>query len=215
MRDDTQGLAPEAQDGFAYELSKRAVDIVGGLVGLALLAPLLLVIGIAVKTSSPGPVFYRGERTGRYGKPFRIFKFRSMIVGADRGAGTTSRSDTRVTSVGRFLRRHKLDELPQLLNVLRGDMSFVGPRPELPRYTEQYTGEQLIVLAVKPGITDYASLEFANLHELIDDDNPDRSFEERVLNEKNRLRVQYVRDRGFWLDIRLIILTIAHVLRVK
>jgi lipopolysaccharide/colanic/teichoic acid biosynthesis glycosyltransferase len=134
-----------------------------------------------------------------------------MVVGADKGAGTTSRNDPRVTAVGRFIRRYKLDELPQLLNVLVGDMSFVGPRPELPRYTDQYQGEELLILQVRPGITDYSSLKFSNLNDLIGDEDPDQAYEEKILAEKNRLRIQYVKDQSFWLDLSLILKTILRV----
>jgi len=191
-----------------YEVAKRFVDVIAALLGLLVLSPVLTGIAVWVKATSQGTVFYRGIRTGRFGRPFRIMKFRTMVVGAEQGAGTTSRDDPRITRTGKFLRRCKLDELPQLFNVLMGDMSFVGPRPELPRYTTQYRGEELAILAVKPGITDYSSITFANLNDLISDEDPDRSFEENVLAEKNRLRVQYVKERGFWRDMGLIAKTI-------
>lgn len=197
-----------------YEFSKRIMDISGALAGLFLLSPLFIAIALAIKTTSPGPVFYRGVRTGHNGRKFRIFKFRSMVVGADNGAGTTSRDDPRITPIGRLIRRKKLDELPQLLNVLRGEMSFVGPRPELPRYTSQYQGDELLILSVKPGITDYASLEFSNLNDLISDDDPDQAFESTVLAKKNKLRMQYVKDRSFGLDIKLICKTMGRVLGI-
>jgi lipopolysaccharide/colanic/teichoic acid biosynthesis glycosyltransferase len=198
-----------------YEICKRGFDITIALIGLLLLFPMLIFISIAVKFTSPGPVFYRAFRTGYLGIPFRIFKFRSMVVGADQGPGTTSRNDPRITSVGKFLRKYKIDELPQLINVLLGDMSFVGPRPELPSYTKQYSGEELIILKVKPGITDYSSIKFSNLNDLISDDDPDQAFEVNFLREKNMLRIQYVKDRCFWLDIYLIIKTIARLFRIK
>jgi lipopolysaccharide/colanic/teichoic acid biosynthesis glycosyltransferase len=194
-----------------YRLLKRIFDIVFACLGFLALLPFFTAIAVAVKLSSPGPIFYRGLRTGRFSKPFRIFKFRSMVVGADKGAGTTSRNDPRVTAVGRFIRRYKLDELPQLLNVLVGDMSFVGPRPELPRYTDQYQGEELLILQVRPGITDYSSLKFSNLNDLIGDEDPDQAYEEKILAEKNRLRIQYVKDQSFWLDLSLILKTILRV----
>lgn len=206
------GTVPER---LAYETSKRVFDVALALSGLVLLSPILFGIAISVKASSPGPVFYRGVRAGRYGRTFRIFKFRSMVVGADLGAGTTSRADSRVTSVGRFLRRHKLDELPQLLNVLSGEMSLVGPRPELPRYTEQYRGDEALILTVRPGITDYSSLRFSNLNDLVSDDDPDSDFEANILPEKNALRVKYVRERGMWLDLKLIALTLGRVLGIR
>lgn len=198
-----------------YELSKRLVDICGALIGLVLFSPLLFGVGIAVKVTSPGPVLYCGVRAGWRGRPFRIFKFRSMQVGAELGAGTTSRNDARITPVGRFIRRYKLDELPQLFNVLRGDMSFVGPRPELLRYTSQYVGDEKLILCVRPGITDLSSIQFSNLNTLIDDENPDRNFEERILPHKNRLRIKYVRERSFLLDFKLIGKTLARLIGTR
>lgn len=201
--------------GWGYEIAKRLTDIVGALVGIIVLSPLFLLIAVSVKTTSPGPIFYRGLRTGYQGKPFRILKFRSMVVGADKGAGTTSRNDPRVTPLGRFLRRYKLDELPQLVNVLVGEMSLVGPRPELPYYTELYRGDELLILQVRPGITDYASLHFSNLNDLIEDSDPDKAFEDKILGEKNRLRIQYVKERTYWIDIRLILRTIGRIAGIQ
>lgn len=200
---------------ITYDYLKRIFDVCFSLVGLILLAPLLIVIGIAIKANSAGPVLYMGLRTGRYGKPFYIYKFRSMVMGADRGAGTTSKNDPRVTSIGKYLRKYKLDEFPQLLNVLKGEMSFVGPRPELPRYTEMYKGKELLILTVKPGITDYSSVQFSNLNDLICDADPDKSFEKNILAEKNRLRIKYVETRTFIGDIKLIFLTLIRILRIK
>jgi len=210
----SSGMPKTVSGGHIYELAKRTLDVAAAITGIFILSPLLIFIAFAIKFTSPGPIFYRGIRAGRFGAPFRILKFRSMVIGADRGAGTTSRGDPRVTSVGRFIRDHKLDELPQLFNVLTGDMSLVGPRPELPRYTDQYEGEELLILQVRPGITDFASLKFSNLNELIADDNPDRAYEEEILKEKNRLRVQYVKERNFLLDIRLIMETLGRVARI-
>ena len=196
-----------------YEGLKRAMDVAGSFVGLVALSPLLVFIAVVVKCSSEGPVFYRGVRTGLNGKEFRINKFRTMFVGADRGPGSTAKDDARITRVGHFLRRYKLDELPQLLNVLVGDMSLVGPRPELPRYTSQYTGDELLILTVRPGITDYSSLEFIRLEEVLGKERPDEMFESRVLPTKNRLRVKYVKERGLFVDLRLIAQTLARIVR--
>jgi len=190
-----------------YEINKRLFDIVLSLLGLLLLLPAFAVIAILVKLSSPGPVFYRGVRSGRHGKPFRILKFRTMVADAEKGPGSTAQHDERITSIGHVLRRYKLDELPQLLNVLLGQMSFVGPRPELPRYTAHYSGDELLILTVRPGITDYSSLHFIQLADVLGADDPDRAFEEKVLPTKNRLRIQYVRDRSFVLDLHLILRT--------
>jgi lipopolysaccharide/colanic/teichoic acid biosynthesis glycosyltransferase len=208
-------LPGQVTDRAGYEAVKRAADVALALFGLALLAPLMLSIAAVVRASSPGPIFYRGVRSGREGRPFRIFKFRSMVVGAEQGAGTTSRADARVTAVGRFLRKYKLDELPQLLNVLLGDMSFVGPRPELPRYTERYLGEETLILSIRPGITDFASLRFSNLNDLVPDEDPDGAFEANILPEKNALRLRYVRERSLMLDAKLICLTLARVFGIR
>lgn len=194
-----------------YDLCKRCFDIACALLGLLVLSPLLLAVALVITITSPGPVFYRGVRTGRQGKPFRIFKFRSMVVDAEKGPGSTAQQDPRITSIGHLLRRYKLDELPQLLNVLLGDMSLVGPRPELPRYTDQYQGEELLILTVRPGITDYSSIHFIQLGDVLGTDDPDRAFEEKVLPLKNRLRIQYVKDRSFLLDLRLIFRTIFKI----
>lgn len=199
----------------AYEASKRLLDVIASSVGLIVLFPLLLAIAVLVKLTSPGPVFYRPVRTGRHGVPFRIFKLRSMIVGADAGAGTTSCRDARVTVFGRVIRRWKLDELPQLLNVLVGDMSLVGPRPELPRYTERYTGEERDILTVRPGITDYSSVEFADLNERIGDTDPDGNFETLILPRKNALRLKYVRERSLWVDVKIIARTLVRIARTR
>lgn len=192
-----------------YEAIKRTSDVLLSLVALVVLSPVLLAIALVVRATSPGPTLYRGLRTGRGDTRFYILKFRSMVVNADKGAGTTSRNDPRITPVGRILRSYKLDELPQLINVFRGEMSFVGPRPELPRYTELYTPQERDILAVRPGITDLASVRFSDLGALIDDANPDTSFETRVLPEKNQLRLEYARNRSLLLDILLIVRTIG------
>lgn len=195
-----------------YEIVKRATDVVAAVLLLVALAPLLLAIAAVVKCTSRGPVLYFGTRTGLRGRPFSIIKFRSMIVGADRGAGTTSRNDARITAIGKILRRYKLDELPQLFNIVRGDMSFVGPRPELPRYTDLYSEEELAILSVRPGITDLSSLRFSDLGALIDDTDPDSSFETEILPRKNALRLEYVRRRGLLLDLSLVLRTAALIL---
>jgi lipopolysaccharide/colanic/teichoic acid biosynthesis glycosyltransferase len=194
-----------------YELCKRVFELCVVPIGLVILSPVFLAVAILIKCDSPGPVFYRGVRTGRYGKPFRIFKFRSMVVGADRGPGSTAQHDPRITRVGRFIRPHKIDELPQLLSVLLGHMSLVGPRPELPRYTEQYDKEEQIILAVRPGITDYSSIHFIQLGDVLVTDDPDRAFEENVLATKNRLRLRYVYDRSIWLDLHLVLQTLVKI----
>ena len=190
-----------------YLIMKRLFDVIISSFLLIILLPLLIIITILVKALSKGPVIYLGERTGINNTRFYIFKFRTMFVGSDKLAGTTSRNDLRVTSVGKWLRKYKLDELPQLVNVLCGHMSIVGPRPELPLYTEKYSILELEILSVKPGITDFSSIEFHNLGDLIDDEDPDGSFERRFLNKKNQLRLKYIKEQSFLIDIIIIIRT--------
>ena len=194
--------------------AKRALDVLVCLAALPVMLPLFAIIALGVKTSSPGPVFYRGRRTGLGDRVFRIFKFRTMSVDAEKtGGGVTALNDFRVFPFGNLLRRYKLDELPQIFNVLAGDMSLVGPRPELPRYTDQFQGDELLILSVRPGITDYSSIRFSSLDEIVGSKDVDRVFEEEVLAEKNRLRVKYVKERTFFGDIALIFRTLACVLK--
>jgi lipopolysaccharide/colanic/teichoic acid biosynthesis glycosyltransferase len=196
--------------------AKYAFDAIVAAVGLALLSPALLTIALFIRADSAGPIFYRGVRTGLHGRPLRIYKFRTMVADAERlGGGSTAKDDRRVTRVGRFLRAHKLDELPQLINVLRGEMSLVGPRPELPQYTRQYSGEELTILSVRPGITDYASLEFIRLGELLGNDDPDGVYEEQVRPIKNALRIKYVKERSFFGDLKLVGATLRGVLKTR
>lgn len=197
---------------FSYLFFKRLFDIVFSLFGLVFFFPLLLVVSLLVKITSAGPIFFKGIRTGKAGVLFTIYKFRSMYVGSEKKSGSTSRNDSRITSVGNFLRKYKIDELPQLFNVLIGNMSFVGPRPELKKYTDQYLGEELVILTVKPGITDLSSIYYSNLSDLIDDNDPDGSFEKKILLNKNKLRIQYVQNATFIGDMKLIFMTIYKVL---
>jgi lipopolysaccharide/colanic/teichoic acid biosynthesis glycosyltransferase len=193
---------------------KRAFDLSLAVAGLIVLWPLLALIAVAIKLSSPGPVFYRGVRTGRYGRPFRIFKFRTMVVDAERlGSVTTSENDPRITKVGALLRKYKLDELPQLFNVLLGDMSFVGPRPEVVPYTDRYTEEERIILTVRPGITDWASIHFNDLQAVVGEGDAERVYRERVLPRKMELRMKYVRERSFTADMRILAETLWTILR--
>jgi len=193
---------------------KRGLDVVLSCIALLVSWPIFAVVALAVKTSSPGPVFYRGVRSGLYGKPFRIFKFRTMVVNAETlGGPTTGTNDQRVTRVGVILRRTKLDELPQLLNVLKGDMSLVGPRPEVLEYTEQYKGDEVCILSMRPGITDYASIEFADLDDRVGSLNPDQFFREHILPHKNALRVRYVKEWSLGSDLKILWLTFLRVIK--
>ena len=190
-------------------MMKRFFDIVASGCGLLVLLPLFLVIAIWIKLDSKGPVFYRQVRVGRHNKDFRIIKFRSMRVGADKGSLVTiGGRDPRITRSGYFIRKYKLDELPQLINVFIGQMSIVGPRPEVRHYVDYWTKEQLHVLDVRPGITDPASIKFRNENELMEKaDNPENYYINVIMQEKIRLYLEYVGKVGFWYDIKLIFKT--------
>lgn len=194
---------------------KRMMDIAVSAVALCVLWPLYLIIALAIVIDDPGPVFYRQVRVGRGGKPFRIFKFRSMVVDADKkGLEITVGHDRRITRVGAFLRKTKLDELAQLINVLCGQMSFVGPRPEVPRYVELYTPYQRQVLLVRPGITDYASIAYRNENDLLDAaQDPERMYIEKIMPAKIELNMKYLREISPAADIRLILKTVEAVAR--
>ena len=188
---------------------KRLFDILVSAVGLICLSPLLLVVAIWIKLDSPGPVFYRQVRVGRYNKDFRIFKFRSMRIGSDKGSLVTiGGRDPRITRSGYFIRKFKIDELPQLINVLIGDMSLVGPRPEVRHYVNYWTAEQMHVLDVRPGITDPASIRFRNENELLEQaEDPEKYYIEVIMQDKIKLYLEYVENASFWYDIKLIFQT--------
>lgn len=198
---------------FYSKVIKRALDV---LLAALLLIPcgiIMLPIALAVKLTSDGPVFYTALRGGYHNRPFNILKFRTMVVGADKYSSTTAFNDPRVTRVGRVLRRSKLDELPQLFNILMGDMSFIGPRPELLRYTTQYTADQQCILWVRPGISDPSSIKLISLDELVGHDDPEGSYETKILGEKNRMRVDYARSQSIGLDARVFMDTLRCVLK--
>ena len=194
---------------------KRACDIAVASIGLVLLSPLLLLLAVAIKVSSPGPVFYRGERIGRYGQPFRIFKFRSMVVDAEKLGGSSSGDDDpRITPIGRFMRKCKLDELPQLINVLLGDMSMVGPRPEVARFVAMYTPEERVILTIRPGITDWASLWNSDEGAILAGaEDPDQAYLELIRPTKIRLQLKYVEERSLGTDMRILVLTVLRLLQ--
>lgn len=173
---------------------KRAFDFTLAIMGLLVLSPLFLILIIAIKLSSTGPVFYRATRVGRYGQPFTLFKFRSMVANADQmGPAVTGANDPRITPIGRFLRRTKLDELPQLLNVLKGDMSFVGPRPEAPKYVAYYTDGQREVLSVRPGITSAASIAYRHEEALLTTNaNTETTYIQTIMPAKLAIDLAYV-----------------------
>ena len=194
---------------------KRAMDVLVSGGALLVIWPVLLLIALAIKIDDPGPVFYRQVRVGRGGKPFRIFKFRTMVVDADKkGLSITVGQDKRITRMGALLRKTKLDELAQLLNVFTGDMSFVGPRPEVQRYVDLYTPYQRQVLLVRPGITDYASIAYRNENDLLAGANdPERMYIEEIMPAKIELNMKYLREISPIADLRLIFGTIAAVIR--
>ncbi len=192
------------------DTAKRVFDFCCALVGLIVLSPLLGLIALLVWLDSGLPILYRGERTGYRGQLFRISKFRTMVQNAERlGGPSTGQDDPRITRAGQYLRKYKLDELPQLLNVLKGEMSLVGPRPEVPQYTCLYSGDEKLILTVRPGITDYASLHFIHLDQVLGRDRPDMVYEQEVRPIKNALRVKYVKERTFYKDIVILLKTVG------
>ena len=192
---------------------KRIFDVTASGLGLLLLSPLFLIVAIWIRLDSPGPVFYRQTRVGRYNKDFRLLKFRSMCVGSDKkGLITVGGRDPRVTRSGYWIRKYKLDELPQLINVFKGDMSLVGPRPEVRKYVDLYTPEQLHVLDVRPGITDMASIRYRNENELLEQAaDPEQFYRDTVMQDKLRINLEYVSDHSFFKDIRIILMTFKAV----
>lgn len=197
-------------------MTKRLFDFCASGVGLLFLSPLLLVVAIVIKLDSHGPVFFRQERVGQFGKLFRIHKFRTMVVNAEgRGMQITVGSDPRVTKVGKFLRRYKLDELPQLIDVVLGRMSLVGPRPEVPRYVACYPDDvKDLVLSVRPGITDRASIEFKDENEILGRAaDPHRAYVEEVLPIKLGYYVDYVKSRSLFGDVAIIFSTLLAIVR--
>jgi lipopolysaccharide/colanic/teichoic acid biosynthesis glycosyltransferase len=193
---------------------KRILDLTASGIGLILISPFLLTLAILIKEADEGPVFYRGLRIGLHGRPFRIFKFRTMLINAEKmGGPSTADDDLRITRIGKKLRKYKLDELPQLINVFTGDMSLVGPRPEVPHYVNMYTEEEKAILTVRPGITDWASLW--NPDEggiLAGSPDPEKTYIEKIRPEKIRLQLKYVRERSFWTDIKIIFLTLKTII---
>lgn len=183
--------------------------------GLLVLSPVFLILAIWVKSDSKGPIFYRQVRVGRYGRDFMLYKFRSMRVGSDKkGLITIGEKDPRVTRSGYFIRKYKLDELPQLVNVFVGDMSFVGPRPEVRRYVDMYTREQMHVLDVRPGITDWASIRYRNENELLASvKDPERFYQEVVMPDKLKINLEYVSRHSLLFDIKLIFKTVFSILK--
>lgn len=196
-------------------MMKRAFDLLASAAALLVLSPLLVVLAAAVAGGSPGGAFFRQTRVGRAGTPFQLLKFRSMRPGSEAGGQITVGSrDPRITGVGHFLRRTKLDELPQLINILKGDMSIVGPRPEVPRYVALYSEEQRAVLSVRPGLTSMASIAYINENEILGrSSDPERTYIEEVMPAKLALDLRYVRERTFGLDVHIIAATVLRIAR--
>lgn len=194
---------------------KRFFDIVLSICGLIVLAPLFLILAVWIKFDSTGPIFYRQVRVGRRNRDFSLYKFRSMRVGADKGSLITiGGHDSRITHSGYYIRKYKLDEFPQLINVLEGDMSIVGPRPEVRRYVDLYTPEQLHVLDVRPGITDYASIKYRDENELLENvDNPDDYYVRVIMPDKLAINLEYVSKHNLWMDLQIIWQTIIAVFK--
>lgn len=194
---------------------KRLFDLIASGCGLLVLSPIFLVLAVWVKLDSPGPVFYRQVRVGRGNKDFRLFKFRSMRIGSDKsGLITVGGRDPRVTRSGYYIRKYKLDELPQLINVFLGDMSLVGPRPEVRKYVDMYTPEQMHVLDVRPGITDMASICYRNENEILEKvDNPEQYYQDVIMQDKLRINLEYVKKHSLIGDILLIFKTLWTVIK--
>ena len=192
---------------------KRFFDIIASLTGIIILTPFFILIFLAVVIGSGFPVFYMQTRVGKDGEDFKVFKFRTMFMDSDKkGLLTVGGHDKRITSVGYFLRKYKLDELPQLFNVLSGHMSLVGPRPEVRKFVEMYNEEQKKVLSVRPGITDYASLEYINENDLLaKSDNPEQTYIKEVMPAKLRLNLKYIKEAGLVTDIKVIFKTIGKI----
>jgi lipopolysaccharide/colanic/teichoic acid biosynthesis glycosyltransferase len=200
-------------------MGKRLFDILVSSMGMVVASPILLICAMAIKLDSKGPVFYRGERIGRNGKPFFIYKFRSMIGNAENlGASTSNASDVRVTRVGRYIRKYKLDELSQLINVLKGDMSIVGPRPQVKWAVDLFTEEEKKILRLRPGLTDWASIRFNNEEEIIEKSgysNADEAYMKLIHPEKMRLQLKYLHERSFLTDLRIVRDTAGMLLRTR
>lgn len=205
-------------DDLLYRATKRTFDLAVAGTGLALLSAPLAALAIAIKLDSEGPVFYRGERVGQGGKIFRIFKFRSMRVTTSKGPDTTSATDDRITKVGHIIRNYKLDELSQLINIVLGDMSLVGPRPEVKWCVDLYTEEEKAILTVRPGITDWSSIKFHNEGDIIKASgyaDPDQAYLELIRPEKLRLQLKYVREKSLATDLSILFDTFATLLATR
>lgn len=194
---------------------KRLFDIVASFIGLVILLPVFLVVAVAIKLDSEGPIFFRQIRVGKDGKIFKIYKFRTMVINAEKKGGQiTVEGDRRITGIGHFLRKYKIDELPQLINVLRGDMSIVGPRPEVPKYVAMYDENQRSILRIRPGITDLASIEYKDENSILaKSDNPEKTYVEEIMPRKIELNFEYIKNISIVYDIKLILKTIFRIIK--
>ena len=193
---------------------KRIFDIILSLFGLIILLPFMLIIAVFIKFDSKGPVFFKQVRVTKGGKEFKIFKYRTMKVGSDKYSQITVGKDGRITKIGSFLRKYKLDEIPQLINVFIGDMSLVGPRPEVPKYVALYTDEQKEILRVRAGITDYASIEFSDENNLLAlEEDSEKAYIEKIMPKKIELNKKYLSEISILTDIKIILLTIKKILK--
>lgn len=195
---------------------KRVFDIIFSIIGVTVFSPLMLIIAILVKKEDEGPIFYRGFRVGRYGRPFRIFKFRTMVVDAEKlGGSSTPDDDPRITKIGKFLRKHKMDELPQLIDVLKGEMSLVGPRPQVPWAVRFYSNEEKeILLSIKPGMTDHASIKFLDEGEILrSSEDPDKDYMKKIHSEKIRLSIEYAKNMSLKTDFKILFKTFLGIVK--
>ncbi|ALQ39175.1 glycosyl transferase [Fusobacterium hwasookii ChDC F174] len=193
---------------------KRIFDIILSLFGLIILLPFMIIIAILIKLDSKGPVFFKQVRVTKNGREFKIFKYRTMKIGSDKYSQITVGKDDRITKIGMFLRKYKLDEIPQLINVLLGDMSLVGPRPEVPKYVALYTEGQKEILKVRAGITDYASIEFSDENDLLASEaDPEKAYIEKIMPKKIELNKKYLSEISMLTDIKIILLTIKKILK--
>lgn len=189
---------------------KWLFDVIFSSIGLVILFPIFLFIAILIKLDSKGPVFYRGIRIGRFGKPFRIYKFRTLVADAEKiGGSSTAGDDFRITKIGKILRKYKLDELPQLIDVLKGEMSLVGPRPEVPFYVNMFTVEEGEILNLRPGITDWASLWNSDEGAMLaGSSDPEKTYQEKIRPKKIKLQLKYLREKSFATDLRILLQTL-------
>ncbi len=199
-----------------YLVIKRVIDFTGALIGIILLSPVLIITALLIKLTSKGPIFYKSKRVGKDGKLFTMLKFRTMHVNADSiGPKLTYRNDPRITKIGRYLRQLKIDELPQLFNVLKGEMSLVGPRPEDPKYIVHYSEKQKEILSIKPGITGLAQLKYINIESMLDHKNLSETYVEEIIPEKYKLNREYLNNASFSLDLKIMLNTIFSIFKTK